>query len=141
MLSIALLGPPGIARDGVAVSLPRRRARALVFYLAAQAAPVGREQLLGLLWPDHERSAAQQILRTTLHGVRRAIGPALVGDDPLRIAPEVAVDYRTLTALVTAPHADETELTAALAYTPADLLAGFSLPDAEAFEAWLAAER
>ncbi|NTU79979.1 MAG: AAA family ATPase, partial [Chloroflexales bacterium] len=141
MLSILLLGPPSILRDGVAVELPRRRARALVYYLAAQPAPVSREQLLGLLWPDHERSAAQQILRTTLHGVRRAIGPALAGDDPLGIAPATDVDYRALADIVAAPRADEAALAAALARYRDDLLAGFGLPDAEPFEEWLAAER
>ncbi len=141
MLSIQLLGPPQIMRDGAPVELPRRRARALVFYLAAQAAPVSREQLLAMLWPDHERGAAQQILRTTLHGARRALGPALIGDDPLGIDPAADVDYRALTALLAAPDADEAALAAALARYRDDLLAGFGLPDSEPFEEWLGAER
>ncbi|NTV64970.1 MAG: hypothetical protein HGA65_15780, partial [Oscillochloris sp.] len=57
MLSILLLGPPQILRDGAAIDLPRRRTRALVYYLAAQPGPVGREQLMALLWPDHARQA------------------------------------------------------------------------------------
>lgn len=141
MLAILLLGPPRILRDGAPLDLPRRRARALVYYLAAQGGPVSREQLLGLLWPDHERAAAQQILRTTLHGARRALGPALAGEDALSIAPEVDVDYRALAAVVGDPGAGDTELTAALGRYGGDLLAGFELPDAEPFEEWLAVER
>ena len=141
MLSILLLGPPQLLRDGAPVALPRRRARALVYYLAAQAAPVRREQLLTLLWQDNERSASQQQLRSTLHSVRRALGPALVGDDPLFIAPDVDVDQRALAALVAAPQVGEAELAAALARYRDDFLAGFELPDAELFAEWLAAER
>jgi DNA-binding SARP family transcriptional activator len=141
MLSILLLGPPQIARDGAPVNLPRRRARALVYYLAAQPAPVRRDQLLALLWPDHERGAAQQILRSTLHSVRRAIGPALAGDDPLAIAPDADVDHRDLSAVVSDPHAGEAELAAALERYHDDFLAGFELADAEPFEEWLFAER
>lgn len=141
MLSILLLGPPQMIRDGAPVDLPRRRARALVFYLAAQQGPVSRDQLLGVLWPDHERGAAQQILRTTLHGARRALGPALTGDDPLAIAPDTDIDYRVLAAAVADPAADEGALAAALGRYRDDLLAGFELGDAESFGEWLAAER
>ena len=49
MLAILLLGPPQILRDGAPVELPRRRARALVFYLAAHQSPVSREQLVTLM--------------------------------------------------------------------------------------------
>lgn len=140
MLSILLLGLPQILRAGVAVELPRRRARALVFYLATQARPVSREQLLGLLWPDHERSAAQQILRTTLSAVRRALGSALVANDQ-QLALAAEVDYRVLAALVAAPDADEQALATVLARPHDELLAGFELPDAEPFAEWLLAER
>jgi len=142
MISILLLGTPQILRDGAPAGLPRRRTRALVFYLAAQPGPVAREQLLATLWPDHERQAAQQILRTTLHGARKALGPALLAtDDTAAIAPEADVDLRVLAAAVAAPAADEAALATALARWRGELLAGFALPDSEPFEGWLAAER
>lgn len=141
MLAIQLLGPPQILRDGQPVELPRRRARALVYYLAAHTGPVRREQLLALLWPEHERGAAQQLLRSTLHGVRRALGHTLSGDDPLTLTPDIEVDYRALVAAVMAPTSDEATLAAALEHYRGELLAGFELPDAEPFEEWLAAER
>jgi DNA-binding SARP family transcriptional activator len=140
MLALQLLGQPHILRDGSPIDLPRRRARALVYYLGAQGAPVRREQLLSLLWPDHERGAAQQLLRSTLHGARRALGHTLSGDDPLTLTPDIDVDYRSFVATLSAPNAPEAALDSALEHYE-ELLAGFELPDAESFEEWLAAER
>ena len=140
MLSILLLGPPKILRDGVPVDLPRRRSRALVYYLAVQPGAVGREQTMTLLWPDHERQAAQQLLRTTLHTVRKALGPALIsGKDHLAIAADVEVDARALFAVQSS--SDLTTLAAALDGYRGDLLAGFTLTDSDSFDEWLAAER
>ena len=50
-LSITLLGPPAIARNGAAVALPAsRKVRALLGYLALAPQPVGRGKLCDLLW-------------------------------------------------------------------------------------------
>src|SRR5687768_3407421 len=99
MLSIQLLGPPQQSLDRRPLSVARRKSRALLYYLAAHTAPVKREQLLALLWPDHDRPAAQQILRTSLHGLRKALGPALlVADDALALAPGSDVDARRFAA-------------------------------------------
>jgi len=141
MLTILVLGPPQILVDSVAVAVPRRRARALVYYLAVQRRPVHRERLLALFWPDHDHTAARQLLRTTLHGVRQAVGPLIEGEEDLSISSDVEVDYRTLADAVTAPAVDETALARALARYRDDLLAGFTLPDAVPFTEWLAAER
>jgi DNA-binding SARP family transcriptional activator len=86
MLTILVLGPPQILVDSVAVAVPRRRARALVYYLAVQRRPINRERLLALFWPDHDRTAARQLLRTTLHGVRQAVGPLIEGEEDLSIS-------------------------------------------------------
>ena len=141
MLTILLLGPPQIFVDGIAVAVPRRRARALVYYLAAQRRPINRERLLALFWPDHERTAARQLLRAALHGVRQAVGPLIEGEEDLVISSDVEVDYRMLEDAVTAPAVDEAALASALARYRDDLLAGFTLPDAAPFTEWLAAGR
>ena len=141
MLSIQLLGAPLLLLDGQPLSVPRRKSRALLFYLAARTTPATRDHLLALLWPDHDRPAAQQILRTSLHGLRKALGPALiVGDDTLSIAPDVNLDIRHFEAGL-ATTADLETLAAALALYHDDFLADFSVPNAEAFEAWADAER
>ena len=141
MLSIQLLGAPLLLLDGHPLSVPRRKSRALLFYLAARTTPATRDHLLALLWPDHDRPAAQQILRTSLHGLRKVLGSALlVGDDTLSLAPDTDLDIRRFEAGLAAT-ADPETLTAALALYRDDFLADFSVPDAEAFEAWADTER
>lgn len=141
MLTILLLGPPQILSDGVPITVTRRRARALVYYLAAQGQPVHRERLIDLFWHDHERAAARQLLRTTLHSVRRTLGSVIDGDEELTITLDADVDYRALVDAAGAPAVDEATLAAALARHRDDFLAGFTLPDAPQFTDWLEAER
>ncbi len=140
MISIQLIGVPRIMRDGSPVSLPRRRSRALVYYLAAHRQPIAREQALGLLWPDLERSAAQQVLRSTIYAIRRALGPVFSADDEwLALAAEV--DLRALQETIADPQAPLAALAAALPPPNAEFLAGFELPDSEPFQHWLIGER
>ncbi len=145
MLSIHLLGAPKILRDEAPLTLSRRKSRALVYYLAAHRDPVSREQLLALFWPDLDRPAAQQTLRTTLHGLRQALGGAVMADDgSLALASEVEVDSRVFEAsLAFNPSAPPpaAALAAALERYQGDFLDGFSLPDAAGFEDWVSAER
>jgi DNA-binding SARP family transcriptional activator len=56
---IALLGPPNVSWDGAPLVVPRRQARALLFRLASEAAPVPRAQLCFLFWPDEHENTAQ----------------------------------------------------------------------------------
>jgi DNA-binding SARP family transcriptional activator len=51
----------------------RRKNCALIYYLAAQEGGSTREKLLTFFWPDHERSAAQAILRTMIHDLRKKL--------------------------------------------------------------------
>lgn len=141
MLTILLLGPPQILSDGASVTVPRRRARALVYYLAAQGKPVHRERLIDIFWCNHEPTAARQLLRSTLHSVRRVIGAAIEGEEELAIAANVIVDYRALADAVAASPINEAALAAALSSYRDDFLAGFSLPDSSPFTGWLEAER
>ncbi len=145
MISIHLLGTPKIFRDQTPLTLSRRKSRALVYYLAAHPGPVSRDQLLAFFWPDLDRPAAQQTLRTTLHGLRQTLGSAIgVDDGSLSLAPEVEVDSRLFEASLAASPAgplDAAALTAALDRYQGDFLEGFSLPDAAAFEDWVNAQR
>lgn len=141
MLTIRLFGPPSITLDDEPVALTRRKSRALLFYLAAQPAPVGRDRLIDLLWPDLDRPSAQQTLRTTLHGLRKALGPALLADDALGLAPGADVDARRLERALAAPAREPAPLAVALDLYRGEFLQGFALPDAPAFEEWSAAQR
>ncbi len=81
MLSITLFGSPHLSLDGDVLKLPRRKSRALLYYLAANSAPFTREHLLAFFWPDNPRVSAQQVLRTSLYGLRQALGASLIIED------------------------------------------------------------
>ena len=99
MLVIQLFGPPQVILDGDVLKLARRKSRALLYYVAAHRQSLTREHLLALFWPDTPRPAAQQVLRTTLHGLRQALQSDLVVvDETVGLAPDVAVDVRTFEA-------------------------------------------
>src|SRR3990172_979251 len=105
MLSILLLGQPQVTLFGQPLDLPRRKSRALLYYLAGHTAPLARDHLLAFFWPDHDRAAAQQVLRTTLHGLRKVLGESLVADEHiLALAPNVEVDARAFTTSISPAH-------------------------------------
>ena len=140
MLTVQLFGQPGFYLDGRPIKLARRKSRAVAYYLAAHAQPLKREHLLSVFWPDTPRTAAQQVLRTTLHGLRKAFGSAVLAEgDDVSLAAEV--DAREFEARLTGLSGDSDALTAALALYQGDFLADVSLPDAETFEDWAAIER
>jgi len=140
MFSVHLLGPPEILREGRPLTIARRKSRALVYYLAAHSRPLTRDHLLALFWPDLDRPAAQQVLRTTLHGLRKALGPALLVDDDT-LALDADVDTRAFGQGLHPPASDFALLSATLALYRGDFLEGFTLPDAPDFDDWVAAER
>ena len=138
-LTIALLGEPQVWRAGQLLQITRRKSRALLYYLAALPAPVSRERVLLLLWPDLERAAAQQTLRTTIHGLRQSLGDALLTEgDTLGVL--ASVDSRTLEQTVqTAP--DTALLADTLERYRGDFLSNVELEDAAPFEHWVTAQR
>jgi DNA-binding SARP family transcriptional activator/Tfp pilus assembly protein PilF/DNA-binding transcriptional ArsR family regulator len=140
-LTIRLFGSPQILRGEQPLDVTRRKSRMLAFYLAARPGPVQRAQLLSLFWPDLDRTAAQQSLRTTLHGLRRVLDTALVvSDADLAIAPETLVDARRLTAALAEPIVEQ-RLADALADYRGEFLTELELPDAPDVESWIGAER
>jgi DNA-binding SARP family transcriptional activator len=146
MLSLRLLGPPRLERAGAPLNVARRKSRAVLYYLAGHDQPLPRERLLSVFWPDLERPAALQTLRTTLHGLRRALGDDLrVDDERAGLGPAVDVDARRFARALGAPSAaadlSPAGLTASLDLYRGDFLEGFSQPDAAAFEDWAAVER
>jgi DNA-binding SARP family transcriptional activator len=150
MLSIRLLGSPEIMLDGRALNLTRRKSRALVYYLAAQSRPLSREHLVAFFWPDLDRPAAQQTFRTTLHGLRKALGAALAVDEAsLWLSPGIPVDahqfesrLRSPLSNLRPPTSDLPSLISILELYRGDFLEGFSLRgEASPFDDWLTAKR
>ncbi len=141
MLSIKLLGQPRIELNESLLTVRRRKSRALVYYLAAHTHPRTREHLLGMFWPDLDRAAAQQSLRTTLHELRKVLGEWLVVDnDQLGLSPAAAVDVHTFEQKLSPPVTDPDELRATLALYRGEFLTGFGLDAAPEFDDWLMAQ-
>jgi DNA-binding SARP family transcriptional activator len=142
MLSIYLFGTPRVLSDGVSLHLARRKTRAILYFLAAHKQPQNREHVLAVFWPDAPRISAQQVLRTTLHGLRKSVGEALVaGEDALGLAAETWIDVRHFEAAVDRQPAEISALETALDLYQGDFLADFFLSDSPEFEQWMTVER
>lgn len=158
-LSISLLGPLTVTLEDQPVSFGYEKLRALLAYLALEAAqPVRREKLAGLLWPDQTDQSALDSLRQALSRLRQAIGDRqsthpilLIERDTVQMAPssQVWVDVRDFQdALARAsrhPHrhpqtcepCTQQRRQACDVYR-GDFLADLCLPDSNLFEDWAA---
>src|SRR5579863_9745427 len=73
-LKISLFGVPLIEVDHVPVKTSRRKAFALLAYLAVTNQPHSRETLATLLWPDDSQINALTTLRSVLKSLKAALG-------------------------------------------------------------------
>lgn len=148
ILSVRLLGPLEILRDGVPVALPAsRKLRALLAYLALAPHAVGRSRLCELLWdvPNDPRGE----LRWCLSKLRAAL------DTPDRR--RVITQGDTVALDLEGCHVDALELSHAAAqgiatfdverlqglakHFAGDLLDGLALERSPLFDSWLVAQR
>jgi predicted ATPase/DNA-binding SARP family transcriptional activator/Tfp pilus assembly protein PilF len=148
-LKLRLLGPPQVELDGKKVEIKRRKALALLVYLAVSLAAHTRETLATLLWPEHDHSKAFAYLRTTLWTLNKALGESWlqVDREMVAIAPEANlwVDAHVFSAAFrkgeSQTPANITRLIEAVELYQGDFLAGFNLPDSPAFDEWQFFER
>lgn len=84
-LHLSFLGQPQIRKDGVPIEIDRRKAIALVTYLAVTGERHTRDKLAGLLWPHEKRDNARAALRRSLTAVRRAIGSEWIVADGVKV--------------------------------------------------------
>jgi DNA-binding SARP family transcriptional activator/Tfp pilus assembly protein PilF len=125
------------------LSIPSRKARALLAYLAMQPEVRSpREKLATLLWGDRFDKQARQSLRQSLLSLRRQLEPIapglLVLDGELLglNAQLFSTDARDFAALAE----EGGDLERALGLYRGEFLTGFSL-DVEPFDAWVQGER
>ncbi len=150
-LAAYLLGPPRIECDGVPVTVDRRKALALLAYLAVASAGQRRASVVSLLWPEFNEARGGANLRRTLHALRQALpGDWLVADRhtvDLRPRANIQVDVinfrRHLAESEIHGHpptqvclACPAPLSRAVALYGGDFLAGFSLKDSHTFDDW-----
>lgn len=154
-LRILLLGPPQIEYGGHPLRIQRRLLRTLLFYLATQADPVGRQTLLDLFWPDEDEEDGRRHLREVLSKLRTALPlPTLIHttQDLVRLdRAQVYVDVREFQTLMhqariylklplvaPLPEAVYQRLCKAVnLWRGQRFLAGVELPSTEAFDEWL----
>lgn len=103
-LQILLLGPPDVRWGDEPITILRRIPRALLFYLASRAAPVGRAELSALFWNETSDANARRRLQENLSRLRGELPePDLVitNADIVRLDSErVVVDQSTFEELI-----------------------------------------
>ena len=149
--ALHLLGAPRLELDGEDTHISRRKAMALLAYLAVTGRGHQREALATLLWPEHDQSSARAELRRTLSVLNRELGGdgILADRETAQLNPELDLSLdvtafrQTLAACETHGH-PATEvcsacvplLEQAVALYHDDFLAGFTLDDSAAFDEW-----
>jgi predicted ATPase/DNA-binding SARP family transcriptional activator len=140
---VFLLGAPRVIRAGQPAGTDRRKALALLAYLACNPRPQPRESLAALLWPEHPADKAMAYLRRTLWEINQLLGPdGLTADrQTVELGHELWVDVREFDRLMSAGLAPSPDrLAAAVALWQGPFLAGFSLKDAPEFDTWCSTE-
>lgn len=120
---------------------PAQRHRLALLALLASHHPRGlsRTRLLGLLWPGRSAKPARNLLNQAVHQLRKALGAPVirtVGGE-LRLDP----DHLSCDLLEFRGSVGRGELARAATLQTGPFLDGFTLPDAPAFERWVADER
>ncbi len=73
MLTIRMLGTPQILLDGIPVTLPFKRAEALLYYLAVERS-ASRQELIALLWESEDETKGRKNLRHALYTLKKELG-------------------------------------------------------------------
>jgi ABC-type oligopeptide transport system substrate-binding subunit/DNA-binding SARP family transcriptional activator len=150
-LALFLLGPPRVELDETPVEIDRRKAVALVAYLAVTGHEHSRDTLATLLWPDYDQARARGALRRTLSVLNKALGSVWLAVDretiALKRSPNLWTDVEEFRQQVAAcqehNHAPTdlcaeclSSLAQAVTLYHDDFLAGFTLRDSPNFDEW-----
>lgn len=131
-LNASLFGTPVITYDGREITLPYKKAEALLYYLVLKRR-AARDELAALLWEDADTATAMKNLRHAIYSIRKELG-----EDPFADGQRAVVEFNDtveITCDVGAFLAGELD-----AYG-GELLEGFSVPRSTAFDEWLSDER
>lgn len=153
-LAVRCLGGLNIWRDGTAVTgFASRKAEALLVYLACNPHTHPRETLATLLWPDNDQTRALANLSVILTSLRKQLDDYLIVerysvtfnsevDFQLDVAQfETAVSLVQTQQLGKLTRTGAAQLQTAVALYQGDFLAGFNIPAAPEFEAWVLLEQ
>jgi hypothetical protein len=135
MYLLRSLGAPAVLDEsGAEMGLPLGKPLALLVHLTLVTAPVSREELALLLWPEAPRSRALQSVRQAIWLIRRTLGEeVLQGGDPVAVNPAVIQsDVDRIEALLNGDREEEASALAGPAF-----LEGLSLPDLPTWDRWV----
>jgi predicted ATPase/DNA-binding SARP family transcriptional activator len=150
-LALFLLGSPRIECNGEPITLDRRKAVALLAYLAVTGRSHSRDTLATLFWPEHDQSRARAGLRRVLSSLKKALGEGWLQVDRETVGlnrdADIWVDASELRNRLTESqrhrHPQEevcpaclSSLSEAAALYRDDFLAGFTLRDSPSFDDW-----
>ena len=140
--SLNVLGPAQCTIDGqpAPAELLWRKHLALLVYLARSPRRARtREHLIGLLWSERDEKSARHSLSEALRVFRRVLGDERVRAEVDQVS--LAADAVTLDCDELAARSAAQDWAAAARLAAGDFLEGLSVPDANEFENWVAAER
>ena len=150
-LFISGLGSPQVLLNGQVVNIKRRKAVALLVYLAVEGRSQSREFLSGLFWPEYGQSKAYAYLRRTIWEINTVVGDGWLEVSRERIgipsSAKIQTDVSQFQALLRGIQAHDhpmeepcvqciDQLEAAMRLYRGDFLEGFSLSDCPQFDDW-----
>lgn len=147
MCKLFLFGTPALERGGRTQFIQRRKARALLAYLAVTQQSHSREALAVLLWPEQDRQRGLADLSRILSNLRKILGADIFLTDrenlALRRDANLWVDVlhfrQQLESCRKTTGLDDDcrqKLAGAVELYRADFLSGLTLPDCSDFDEW-----
>ncbi|MFN8561630.1 MAG: BTAD domain-containing putative transcriptional regulator [Anaerolineae bacterium] len=154
-LRLYLFGLPRLEYQGIPVKIERRKALALVAFLALAEQRQSRDLIATLLWPDLDRDHGRSALRSTLRALTTPIPAEWIDSERtslMLMRDALWVDVHAFTALLSGgdTHGHSPLVVCdkcvalydeALALYQADFMAGFSLDDSVDYDDWQQAQR
>ncbi len=150
-LKLFALGSPRLEKDSAPLVFDTRKNLALLVYLAVTGTPQRRDSLITLLWPELDPSRARAGLRRNLSTLRKALSDEWLLVDREMVSLDAEADFcfdvARFRALSSSMYGHDhprdqvcptclADLTTAVELYRGDFLAGFSLRDSAAFDAW-----
>jgi len=145
-LQINLFGAPQVFRNGLPINnFSTNKVLALFCYLITTKSPHTRDVLAGMFWPDMPNTDAKANLRKALSALRKVFPDEFaINRTTVQFKTDIphTLDVTEFSAAlmrahgVTSPKDKTTALTEAVNQYKGEFLAGFYLPDAEAFSEW-----
>lgn len=150
-LKLFLFGSPHLERGGESVHIARRKAAALLAYLATTRQKHSRDILTTVFWPDYDRSQGRADLSRTLSVLNKSLDPGLLAADRetvvLTPGSHLWVDVQRFRQLLADTDSHDHMvarvcerclplLSEAVSMYQADFLAGFTLPNCLEFDEW-----